>query len=72
MSECDAFKFMIIHCNTKFNLAYTADLAAPWPLWSNYVIEFLSPHDGRTKEGLTVDLNNRQILAWIYYKKTEN
>ena len=29
MSECDAFEFMIIHCNTKFNLADTADRAAP-------------------------------------------
>ena len=29
MSERDAFKFMIIHCNTKFYLADTADQATP-------------------------------------------
>ena len=29
MWKCDAFKFMIIHYNGKFDLADTADLAAP-------------------------------------------
>ena len=35
MWECEAFKFMIIHYNRKFNLADTADLAAPLPLRTN-------------------------------------
>ena len=63
MSECVAFKFMIIHCKTKFNLADNADLAAP---------QFLSPHYGRTKERVTVDMKNIQILAWIYHEKAGN
>ena len=29
MWECDAFKFMIIYYNKKFNLSDTADLAIP-------------------------------------------